>query len=96
LKESCRKYQQFSVTIQRAKADAIIKVNDTELSILDAEAIKESMQKKLNAFESMLITATKNVCENIDWLFNELENMRIDVKTLGAEIDYATWHVEVQ
>jgi len=96
LKDACRKYQQFSVTIQRAKADAIIKVNDTELSVLDAEVIKGSMEKKLESFESLLGTAIDNNCANTEELFNKVEAMRADIKILGSEIDYATWHVEVQ
>lgn len=102
LKELYKKYQQFSVTIERAKARASIKVNDTELSLLDAVAIKSIMNFKLCSFDSLLehaSTSDRNgngvLCVDMDELFKELESVRIDIKTLDSEIQYAYWNVEV-
>ena len=102
LKDLYKKYQQFSVTIERAKARASIKVNDTTLSLLDAVAIRNSMNFKLWNFEGMLAYASlKNktcaevLCIDMDVVFKELENIRVDIKTLDAEIEYAYWNVEV-
>ncbi len=101
LKDMYSKYQQFSVTIQRAKAKAVIKVNDMELSILDAEAIKQAMQLKLHNTEILLDGATMSVddyvvCLDVDELFKDRENIRLDIKTLESEINYAKWNVEVR
>ena len=102
LKELYKKYQQFSVTIERAKARASIKVNDTELSLLDAVAIKTAMTSKLWVFESLLMHAGLNskdstgvLCIDMDELFKELEDIKVDIKTLDSEIEYAYWNVEV-
>jgi len=102
LKELYKKYQQFSVTIERAKARASIKVNDTTLSLLDAVAIKNAMNFKLWNFEGLLAYASlKNttmvevLCIDLDVLFKEMENIKIDIKTLDSEIEYAYWNVEV-
>ena len=102
LKDLYKKYQQFSVTIERAKARASIKVNDTELSLLDAVAIKSIMSFKLCSFDSLLEHALISnrdangvLCVDVDELFKELENVRVDIKTLDSEMEHAYWNVEV-
>jgi uncharacterized protein YqgV (UPF0045/DUF77 family) len=102
LKELYKKYQQFSVTIERAKARASIKVNDTTLSLLDATAIKNAMNLKLESYEALLdAAAAKNekdkivVCIDMDELFKYIENIKIDIKTLESEMNYAHWNIEV-
>lgn len=100
LKELYKKFQQFSVTIARAKAKASIKVNDTKLSLLDAVSIKEAMSLKLLNFEILLAsTEIKSgagvLCIDADGLFKEIENIKIDIKTLDSEIEYAYWNIEV-
>jgi len=100
LKELYKKYQQFSVTIARAKAKASIKVNDTKLSLLDATAVRNAMDSKLETFENLMAGAyEKNrigiLCIDMDELFKEIENIKIDIKTLESEIEYAYWNIEV-
>lgn len=100
LKELYKKFQQFSVTIARAKAKASIKVNDTKLSLLDAVSIKEVMNLKLLSFEMLLSfseikAGTGVLCVDTDELFKEIENIKIDIKTLDSEIEYAYWNIEV-
>lgn len=102
LKELYKKYQQFSVTVERAKAKASIKVNDTTLSLLDAVAIRNVMGLKLQGYEDLLSEAIKKnekndvvVCIDMDNLFKLIENIKIDIKTLESEIDYGYWNVEV-
>jgi len=100
LKELYKKFQQFSVTIARAKAKASIKVNDTKLSLLDAVSIKEVMNLKLSSFELVLSSTNIKVgngvlCIDVDELFKEIENIKIDIKTLDSEIEYAYWNTEV-
>jgi uncharacterized protein YqgV (UPF0045/DUF77 family) len=92
LKELYKKYQQFSVTIERAKAKASIKVNDTKLTLLDAIAIRNTMNFKLWNYEELLSCASaKNansegtLCIDMDELFKEIENIKIDIKTLESE-----------
>lgn len=101
LEELNKKYQQFSITIERAKAKSSIKVNDTELSLLDAEAIKKSMELKLKIYEDLVEATNKElksgntVCFDAEEAFKHLEDIRIDVKTLESEIEYAYWNIEV-
>jgi len=102
LKELYKKYQQFSVTIERAKAKASIKVNDTTLSLLDATAIRNVMGLKLEGYEYLLLEAVRKnelgdltICIDMDALFKLIENIKMDIKTLESEIDYAYWNVEV-
>jgi len=102
LKELYKKYQQFSVTIERAKAKASIKVNDTTLSLLDATAIRNVMGLKLEGYEYLLLEAVRKnelgdltICIDMDELFKLIENIKMDIKTLESEIDYAYWNVEV-
>lgn len=100
LKELYKKFQQFSVTIARAKAKASIKVNDTKLSLLDAVSVKEVMNLKLSSFEMLLSSAEIKdgagvLCIDTDELFKEIENIKVDIKTLDSEIEYAYWNIEV-
>lgn len=100
LKELYKKFQQFSVTIARAKAKASIKVNDTKLNLLDAVSIKEAMNLKLLNFEILLASTEIKagggiLCIDVDELFKEIENIKIDIKTLDSEIEYAYWNIEV-
>ena len=100
LKELYKKFQQFSVTIARAKAKASIKVNDTKLNLLDAVSIKEAMNLKLLNFEILLASTEIKagggiLCIDVDGLFKEIENIKIDIKTLDSEIEYAYWNIEV-
>jgi len=100
LRDLYKKYQQFSVTIERAKAKASIKVNDTKLSLLDAIAVKNAMESKLETFENLISYAyDKNshgiLYIDIDDLFKEIEDIKIDIKTLDSEIEYAYWNIEV-
>ena len=102
LKELYKKFQQFSVTIVRAKAKASIKVNDTKLSLLDAVTIRDSMYSKLKHFKGLLshasfkATTSKSIlCIDMDELFKEIEDIKVDIKTLDSEIEYAYWNLEV-
>lgn len=102
LEDLYKKYQQFSVTIERAKAKASIKVNDTTLSLLDAIAIRNAMGLKLKSYKNLLKIASNKieqdhsvVCIDMDEMFKHIESIKIDIKTLESEIDYAYWNVEV-
>ena len=102
LRDLCTKYQQFSVTVERAKAKSVIKVNDSEISLLDATAIKNSMVTKLDALHrisaaAIMANAEGDVllCVDIDALLEEMKEIRSDINALDSKIDHATWNVEV-
>ena len=100
LKDLYKKFQQFSVTIARAKAKASIKVNDTKLSLLDAVAVRSAMDLKLASFERILSSSVTKfssgvLCIDTDEVFKEIENIKVDIKTLDSGIEYAYWDVEV-
>ncbi len=97
------KYRQFSVSIERAKAKIILKVNDTELSLNDAITLKNSMENKLRSFEYILDNTTalgkeggSILCIDVDDIFQKIEGIRLDIKTLESEIDFAIWTAEVK
>ena len=86
LKELYKKYQQFSVTIERAKAKASIKVNDTKLSLLDATAVRNAMNSKLETFEDLMDYAYgKNghslLCVDTDELFKAVSYTHLTLPT---------------
>lgn len=102
LRDLCTKHQQFSVTVERAKAKSVIKVNDTELSLLDAIAIKNSMVTKLEALRNISTSAIWEnakgdvlLCVDMDDLFKEISDVRSDINALESKIDHSTWNVEV-
>lgn len=102
LRDLCTKHQQFSVTVERAKAKSVIKVNDTELSLLDAIAIKNSMVTKLEALRNISTSAIWEnakgdvlLCVDMDDLFKEINDVRSDINALESKIDHSTWNVEV-
>ena len=103
LDELYKKYQQFSITIERTRASTVINVNDTKLSLSDAIAIKDMMISKLESFEYILDNSTRRerqgegiLCIDVDDVFRETEKLRLDIKTLEAQIDFATWQTEVK
>jgi len=101
LDELYNRYQKFSISIERSKNSAFIKLNDTKVSLSDAFVIKESMEYKLKVYENIisdvLIYAKESgeeSCLDLDYLFGETEKIRLDIKTIGGEIDYALWRIE--
>jgi len=102
LRDLCAKHQQFSVTVERAKAKSVIKVNDTEINLLDAVSIKKSMVNKLEALRNISTAAIRAnaegdllLCVDIDELFKEMSEVRSDINALESKITHATWNVEV-
>ncbi len=102
LQDLCTKHQQFSVTVERAKAKSVIKVNDTEISLLDAISIKDSMVRKLDALHYISSAAVMEnargdvlLCVDIDVLFEKMQEIRSDINALESKIDCAIWNVEV-
>jgi hypothetical protein len=99
LDELYKRYQQFAVSIERTKGASFIKLNDTKVSLTDAFVIKESMEYKLKAYEYIFSGVLRKEGDgqghvDLDWLFEETEKIRLDIKTIGAEIDFAVWNVE--
>jgi hypothetical protein len=95
LRNLYKKYQNFCISIERAKAAAFIEVQSNKLSLLDALVIKQVFENKLRILEGIYEHSLKNSCVDLNDLFKELESIRLDIKTLGTEIEFATWEVEV-
>jgi len=93
LEDLYKRYQQFSVRIQMAKAKAIIKVNDSELNMLDAEALCEVFRSKIGIFTSIINNASMHAMS--DGIFDSMEETRLDLKTIESEIQFATWKVGI-
>ena len=96
-----KKHQQFDITINRAKSQAKLKINDMELTLRDAETIKGSMERKLGNLEDILyralraISDNKIVCIEIESLLATIEEMRLDIKTIDMKIQYVMWNTEI-
>jgi len=102
LGELYKKYQQFGVTIERAKSNSVIQVNNSKLSLADAMTIKNVMLDKLETFEAISSEAERInkgdkgiMCLDLEEVYKEVESVRVDIKTLAGEIDFALWQVEV-
>ena len=94
LDELYKRYQKFSISIDRTKNSTVIKLNDTELNLSDAYIIHESMEYKLSVYESILDQNFEREGIYPKILLKELEKARLDAKTIGTEINYALWNVE--
>jgi len=97
LDELYMRYQQLEVAIARVKAKTIIKVNDTELSILDASVILDIMKSKELKLKNIFDVAIQDNFENWEFydLLGELEDIRSDIKSMESKIEYAQWYTEV-
>jgi len=99
LHELYTRYRQFSVMVERAKAKASIKIKDGSLSLADALAIRDLMVFKLSVYKKILSTAYKFkdnlICMDIDDLFKQVEEIKLDIKTLNSSIEHTCWNVEV-
>lgn len=95
-----QKYQQFSVTVQRATSKSVIKVNGKELSVADAIVIRDILIEKGNHFKRIQEYAINKGIDKLkliglDEIYKETEKIRLDIKTLNSEIEYALWNIEV-
>lgn len=97
LDELYTRYQQLEVAIVRVKAKTIIKVNDTELSVLDACAILDIMKSKELKIREMFDLTIQSGFENLEFydLMGELSDIRSDIKSMESKIEYAQWYTEV-
>jgi len=92
-----REYQRFAISISRVESQAMIKINDTELSLRDCRIMEDAMYEKLSNLESILEGLQNSgpgdtVCSSIMAAINEI---RLDIKTIDTKIQYALWNTEV-
>jgi len=95
-----KKHQQFDITIDRTKFQAKLKINDMELTLRDAETIKNSMETKLGNLENFLHKSLRDMSDEIIYLETEpllaiIEEMRLDIKTIDIKIQYVMWNTEI-
>lgn len=96
-----KKHQQFNITIDRTKFQAKLKINDMELTLRDAETIKESMERKLANLENFLHKALRDMSDDkimyleTESLLATIEEMRLDIKTIDIKIQYVMWNTEI-
>ena len=92
-----REYQRFAISISRVESQAMIKINDTELSLRDCRIMEDAMYEKLSNLESILEGSWNSgpgdiVCGNI---MAAIEEIRLDIKTIDTKIEAALWNTEV-
>lgn len=96
-----KKHQQFDITIDRTKFQAKLKINDMELTLRDAETIKNSMETKLGNLENFLHKALRDMSDDkiiyleTESLLATIEEMRLDIKTIDIKIQYVMWNTEI-
>jgi len=96
-----KKLQQFDITINRTKSQAMLKINNMELTLSDAETIRNSMESKLSDFENFLHRASKAmfdgkiVCIETESLLTIIKEMGLDIKTIDMKIKYVMWNTEI-
>lgn len=103
LNELYQKCQKFAVAIERSRAKVIIKVNDMELSLIDAITLRDALRKKYNDLRLLKgeLTAAQrsqiviDAYESVNELYSEMEKLLLNIKTLDFEIEYASWGNEV-
>jgi hypothetical protein len=97
LNELYTRYQQLDVAIARVKAKTIIKVNDTELSIMDACTIRDIMKDKEQKLESVFNMVVQNDFEvlELSGLLDDVKDLGLDIKSIESKIEYAQWYTEV-
>lgn len=93
-----REYQRFTISIGRAESQAMIKINDTELSLRDSRIMEDAMYEKLSDFEDILEKSQNKGVGDIlyDDITAAIEEIRIDIKTIDTKIQYALWNIKVK
>lgn len=101
LEDLYKQRQQYIISIERARHNTIIQLNDAKLSLVDAEIVRDNMALKLKFYEDlmyyyMLISDDYEVAvEDIKDLQEVVDQLTLDIKTLEDEINYALQNVEV-
>jgi hypothetical protein len=103
LNELYQKCQKFAVAIERSRAKVIIKVNDMDLSLIDAITLRDALRKKYNDLRLLKDEVMAAQCgqtgidvyESVNELYSEMEKLLLNIKTLEFEIEYASWGNEV-
>jgi len=91
------KYQQLSVSIDRAEAKTMIKVNKSEVRLKDATIIKKVLEDKILHFEKILNDSyyiNNIVYIDINKVNKKIDEIRSDIKVLDSKIQYARWNTE--
>ncbi len=93
-----REYQRFAISVGRAESQAMIKINDTELSLRDSRIMEDAMYEKLSDFEDILEKSQNKGIGDIlyDDITAAIEEIRIDIKTIDTKIQYALWNIKVK
>jgi len=92
-----REYQRFDISIGRSESRAMIKINDTELSLRDCRIMEDAMYEKLSDFEDILKNSQNNGMGDIlcDAIVDAVGEIRLDIKTIDTKIQSALWNTEV-
>lgn len=95
-----KKYQQFLISIERAKKDVLLEIDGTQISLLDILVILDVMEDKLQTFSSILKVSDERskidvVPLNMSVLFQEVEEVTLDIKTLKFKINKAMMETEL-
>lgn len=93
-----REYQRFAISIGRAESQAMIKINDMELSLRDCRIMEDAMYEKLGDFEDILKNSQNNGMGDILYgnIVGDIEEIRLDIKTIDTKIQYALWNIEIK
>ena len=95
-----KKYQQFLISIERAKKNVLLNIDGTKINLIDALVILDVMESKLKTFLQILKISnerSKTDLISVDMiaLFQEIEESRLDIKTLKNKIYQITIETEL-
>ncbi len=95
-----KKYQQFSVSVDRAKANAFIELqsaNNAKLSLSDAFILKDCLLHKLSSLKHIydISSTLDHPTVDLEHVYAEMVSVKLDIKAIDREVDYAVWATEV-
>lgn len=102
LEVAFREYQKYSILVSRTKARTVIKLNEGDFSLLDAEKLLMSLKDKLKIFVDFIKSAHDAIsgqggiiCLDENRIVERIKTLRADIKTIELSIDKAMWSVEI-
>jgi hypothetical protein len=102
LEASFKEYQKYCILIARSESRVVIKLNDEDFSLLDAEQLLISLKNKLAVFIDLLDNASSELnihggvmCLDENRLLEKITKLRVDIKTIESSIEKVMWSFEI-
>jgi len=94
-----KRYQRFLAAVEKAKASINIQFDDATLTLGEAISFRDSLVKKLEdvtyIYDEALKQSGKHLVIDIETLFDLINDLRLDIKTLDYKIQQAYWNTDI-